>query len=747
MIKFQGRMYNLTTGEYCDTSPRLYSFAKYYGYTGEQPSTSPIVSFLEWLAYGVVGSGDTNSGNDVMLGHEGETLTNIPYTRYEMEGNNIGLWFEYYAKQYYYTNEAWPTLRLLTSNDTTDYYLEWSRDNATGFNVKANALYTRWENCLQWDDTINVVDGVPRYTSFYSYVFLSASSANDLQSLTVVYSGAFHYDSEGGNLESLVSFPLSISVANSAAMISAAGTFLGRVNGVSFYKTYDGPSLYVFTTEQGKDVAAGWKGVSSIYPVVSQNSTTPIAPFKPDYSYNSPSSTGTNFQYQNTYWRCNHSFFDYNTLNYEARVPIFENVRDRTVDFPRILEELGVEVGTIKVNIYEYLQGVFETVQPDIPQVDPDDIPPEDEAPEPITPDNPDPYYDPESDPGNPEYKPSKDPNNPSYDPTTPSTPYTPPSTTSDKLPQVQPTQDTITTPETPPSYVTTNDMFTLYNPSGGDLTSLANFLWSATWSVDTFKKIFANPLDCILGLMVMPHLNASVSTKTMNVGNISTGVSMHYFTSQFFDFDCGTFDLLEYYNSYLDYAPYTKVNIFLPYIGDKQLSTDEVMNKTLGVKYRFDLATGDCVAFITVGGSVLYSFSGNCAARLPLAGNNWNGIIPALTGVAISAGSMAAGLPALGAASAAAVSTMKETISHTGNISGSAGLMGIQTPYLIVTRPRQALPLSQNSFTGYPSFMTESLGSLHGYTEVEQCHLEHVPATGAELEEIERLLKEGVLF
>ena len=131
----------------------------------------------------------------------------------------------------------------------------------------------------------------------------------------------------------------------------------------------------------------------------------------------------------------------------------------------------------------------------------------------------------------------------------------------------------------------------------------------------------------------------------------------------------------------------------------------------------------------------------------MPLAGNNWNGIIPALTGVAISAGSMAAGLPALGAASAAAVSTMKETISHTGSISGSAGLMGIQTPYLIVTRPRQALPLGQNSFTGYPSFITESLGSLTGYTEVEQCHLEHVPATGAELEEIERLLKEGVLF
>ena len=400
----------------------------------------------------------------------------------------------------------------------------------------------------------------------------------------------------------------------------------------------------------------------------------------------------------------------------------------------------------IREPMYVILSQPYSPINGEPPSdVDPDD--PDAPTPPPVQPDDPDPYYDPTSDPDNPDYDPTKDPTSPSYDPSTPSTPYVPPSTQDGGNPPVQPTQDPVVTPETPPSYVTTNGMFTLYNPSGGDLTNLANFLWSPTWSIDTFKKIFANPLDCILGLMVMPHLSASVDTKTMNVGNISTGVTMHYFTSQFYDFNCGTFDLLEYYASYLDYAPYTKVNIFLPYIGDKQLSTDEVMNKTLGVKYRFDLATGDCVAFITVDGNVLYSFSGNCAARLPLAGNNWNGIVPALTGVMMSAGSMAAGLPALGAASAAAVSTMKENISHTGSISGSAGLMGIQTPYLIVTRPRLALPLNQNSFTGYPSFITESLGSLSGYTEVEQCHLEHIPCTAAELEEIESLLKGGVLF
>lgn len=454
-------------------------------------------------------------------------------------------------------------------------------------------------------------------------------------------------------------------------------------------------------------------------------------------------------------WYYTSLYWDTNMAGrYYTQFPVFDATQTQqprqAMEYVINLAKPVVVVTTDK--IYVILQGTPLPPEPeptpDQPNVDPDNIPPADEEPEPTTPDDPDPYYDPESDPGNPEYKPSKDPNNPSYDPSTPDTSYTPPSSTSEKIPEVQPTQDTIATPETPPSYATSNDMFTLYNPSGGgDLTNLANFLWSNTWSVDTFKKIFANPMDCILGLMVMPQLGAAVSTKVMNIGNISSGVTLHYFISQFYDFDCGTFKIEEYYNSYLDYSPYTKVNIFLPFIGDHQLNTDEVMNKTIGVKYRFDIGTGDCIAFITVDGSVLYSFSGNCAARLPISGNNWNGLIPAITGAVAGIGGMAAGVPALGAASALAVTSMKETISHSGSLSGSPGLMGVQTPYLIISRPRQVLPINQNSYTGYPSFITESLGSLSGYTEVEACHIEHVPATGAELEEIERLLKGGVVF
>lgn len=710
MITYYGKMYNVTSDEWVDNSFYQYSIAEYTG---------------EWTPY-----------ENPFISHEGSTVTTIPATDYAFSyGTNIGTAFEFVAKEYYHQHQVWPVLRLCSSDTYSDYYIEWSHSSPNSLLVCAQGLATSWRSCYQWEDTIDTSGDTPRYNTLYSNVFVTAGAISDLQDDLFVFGGAFNL--QGSDVRSLIAYTQYNVSAPPGSIVDQAGLIvLDRGGQYKLTKYNEGPAIGLYWDTDPSTV--------SYYLFAPEINNTILPPWDNacgPYAYPSGASLdGFSFSVVGNGWGHSGSYTALGLkINYTGN------------NFSEALAASGLVVTYDKNQLYQYLNPPPTPPVPPGPDpsdVDPDNPPDPDDPPDPIPPDDQDPYYDPTSDPDNPEYDPTKDPESPDYDPTEPHTPHRPPSKPSEPPKQEEhPPQDPIPTPETPPSYVTTNAMFTLYNPSGGDLTNLANFLWSPTWSIDTFKKIFANPLDCILGLMVMPHLNAPVDTKVMNVGNISTGVTMHYFTKQFYDFDCGTFEVLEYYNSYLDYAPYTKVNIYLPYIGDKQLSTDEVMNKTLGVKYRFDLATGDCVAFITVDGAVLYSFSGNCAARLPLAGNNWNGIIPALTGVAISAGSMAAGLPALGAASAAAVSTMKETISHTGSISGSAGLMGIQTPYLIITRPRQALPLGQNSFTGYPSFMTESLGSLTGYTEVEQCHLEHVPATGAELEEIERLLKEGVLF
>lgn len=87
------------------------------------------------------------------------------------------------------------------------------------------------------------------------------------------------------------------------------------------------------------------------------------------------------------------------------------------------------------------------------------------------------------------------------------------------------------------------------------------------------------------------------------------------------------------------------------------------------------------------------------------------------------------------------------QDISRGGGVGGAGGFLGIQTPYFIITRPNMCMPTDQNAFIGYPSFITVSLADLTGYTQVESIHIENVPATSAEIEEIESLLKSGVIM
>ena len=271
-------------------------------------------------------------------------------------------------------------------------------------------------------------------------------------------------------------------------------------------------------------------------------------------------------------------------------------------------------------------------------------------------------------------------------------------------------------------------------------------------FDVNAYKKILANPMDAILGLSIVPCAVPASTSKNVTVGNIPTGVSMPVCDSQYLSIDCGSINVNEYWGAYLDYSPYTKAELYLPYCGIHPIDIDDIMGKAVKVVYHVDILTGACVAYVKCGDSVLYSYIGQCASSIPVSGSDWTTMINGIINASTAIGSMAAtgGLTAPMAASTiatTAVNTIKPSIERSGSLSGTGGIMGNQTPYLILTRPRQALPESQNQFSGYPSFISSYLGDLIGYTEVDSIHLEGIPATGAELDEIESILKGGVIL
>lgn len=314
-------------------------------------------------------------------------------------------------------------------------------------------------------------------------------------------------------------------------------------------------------------------------------------------------------------------------------------------------------------------------------------------------------------------------------------------------------TGDNIDIPSLPTLSAVDTGFITIFNPSIAQLKDLANYMWNGSlFDLNTWQKLFANPMDAILGLSIVPVAVPNGGTGEVKVGNISTNISMTKAASQYVEVDCGTINVNEYWGAYLDYDPYTKAEIYLPYCGIHPIATDDIMGKAVHVVYHVDVLSGSCCAYVKCGGSVLYSFIGQCASSIPISGTDFTNIINGAINAAVSVGSMAA----TGGATAPlvapqfaqmAVNSAKPSIEKSGAISGTGAMMAVQTPYLILTRPRQALPERQNTFTGYPSFITESLGDLSGYTEIEEIHLENISATESELSEIENLLKSGVIF
>ena len=314
-------------------------------------------------------------------------------------------------------------------------------------------------------------------------------------------------------------------------------------------------------------------------------------------------------------------------------------------------------------------------------------------------------------------------------------------------------TGDDVDIPSLPTLSAVDTGFITLFNPSIAQLKNLANYMWDGSlFDLNTWQKLFADPMDAILGLSIVPVAVPNGGTGDVKVGNISTNVSMTKAASQYVEVDCGTINVNEYWGAYLDYDPYTKAEIYLPYCGIHPIATDDIMGKAVHVVYHVDILSGACCAYVKCGGSVLYSFIGQCASSIPISGTDFTNVINGVISAAVNVGSMVAtggasaplAVPAL---AQTAVNSMKPSIEKSGAMSGTGGMMAVQTPYLILTRPRQALPSRQNTFTGYPSFITESLGDLSGYTEIEEIHLENISATESELSEIENLLKSGVIF
>lgn len=294
----------------------------------------------------------------------------------------------------------------------------------------------------------------------------------------------------------------------------------------------------------------------------------------------------------------------------------------------------------------------------------------------------------------------------------------------------------------------------TIYNPTTAELKQLASYLWSNGFNLDSLKKLFNNPMDLFLSLAVLPVPIPDGGRAEVGIGLIHTGVIMTRASSQWVSLVCGSVTIPKLTGSYLDYDPYTSVQIYLPFVGVKTLRADEVVGRTLRVAYKIDILSGACVAWISVDNHVIYSFMGQCSMPVPMNSSDSSGIFAGLAsivaGAAVGAakgggaGAIAGGLAA---ASSVAVADGKIDVTRSGTIASTGGFLAHKKPFLIINAPRLRATPNQQKYEGFPSYWTYKLANLTGFTIVEQINLSNVHATEDELSEIKQLLMSGVIL
>lgn len=289
-----------------------------------------------------------------------------------------------------------------------------------------------------------------------------------------------------------------------------------------------------------------------------------------------------------------------------------------------------------------------------------------------------------------------------------------------------------------------TSSLWSIYNPTLEQVNQFGSWLWSSNF-VEQLKKLFNDPMQAIIGLHKVYSPVQTSGQGTIKCGYLDSGVPSKLVSEQYITVDCGSVDLQEYFGNVFDYPPYTDISIYLPFIGIRQLDPSDVMRSTISVKYHIDVLTGACLAEVNVQrdavGGTLYTFSGDAAVRYPVSSGSYMGIVSGLIGVATS---MVSGnlLPAL-----SGVTRLHTNVDHSGSFTGNAGAMASKIPYLIISRPQTAMADKFETLSGYPSNTFTPLSACKGFTQVKYCHVENLNATDSEKQEIEQLLKEGVIL
>lgn len=342
-----------------------------------------------------------------------------------------------------------------------------------------------------------------------------------------------------------------------------------------------------------------------------------------------------------------------------------------------------------------------------------------------------------------------------------------------------------------------------MYAMTANALNLLAEGLWNLdkTQIGTDLALMGANPIDSIVSLRLYPFAITGGSQTTVKVGTIDFGIQgILVNDSQMNILDLGTV-FLDYINpekmSYLDFEPYTMLELYVPYCGKIPLSASQFINHNLNVKLCVDYQTGACIGIVFRDNIAVHYMQGQIGVDIQVTGRN-----ASEQQIAVAQHLMG-GLGNVMSGSLNVVGSTKNLMSsgtqsikmfddnyNTYNLGGSMNMQGLgmsqftsgtgqlakgifdiktspqyktyvervgsSTPSCSLYEPKycyvivqRCVPMESNSdyetLIGHACSKTDIIENFHGFTQLGSVKLDNVPCTLEEKNMLTELFEQGV--
>ena len=250
------------------------------------------------------------------------------------------------------------------------------------------------------------------------------------------------------------------------------------------------------------------------------------------------------------------------------------------------------------------------------------------------------------------------------------------------------------------------------------ELKKLSQFLWSSSF-FDNILLVNNSPIENIISLKALiGTVGTTGSSQALTLGNVTTTANAIP-CNESIVINVGSITLPRKYNNFLDFEPYTKVQIYLPFYGCAMLDSSLVIGRTITINYIIDVITATAKIKIIHDNKTLYEFKTTCGSDLPITSSNRASVEMGYLSSGVGMGiSIASGNILGGLASGLSMAQSQYHSSTSGNVSGVLNFHDSRMITVLVDRPVYTELRNFNKTHGRVCNLSKTLRDLRGFTK-----------------------------